>query len=409
MLNYIWIGFFLFAFVIALVKLIAFGDTEIFGQLVKAAMDMSRVGFEVSLGLVGVMTFWLGIMRIGEKGGFLNLLTRVLQPLLTRLFPQIPVGHPAFGAMLMNIAANMLGLDNAATPLGLKAMKELQTINPEHDSASDSQILFLVINTSAVTLFPVTIFTYRAQQGAADPTDIFIPILMATFVSTLTGLIAVSVVQRINLFDRVILSYFGGMAILLGGTMAYFTQLDQEAMQRQSSLISNFLLFSVIIIFISGAALKRVNVYDAFIEGAREGFKVAVTIIPYLIAMLVGVGVFRACGALDLLLGATRQVVSFFGVDTRFVESLPTAFMKPLSGSGARGMMVDAMQTYGADSFTGRLASTIQGSTETTFYVIALYFGSVGIRNVRHAIKCGLIADAGGVLAAIILAYIFFG
>lgn len=409
MLNYIWIGFFVVAFAVSLGKLILFGDTEIFARLMKAAMDMSKVGFEISLGLVGVMTFWLGIMKIGEKGGFLNVLTRLLQPLLTRLFPQIPVGHPAFGAMLMNISANMLGLDNAATPLGLKAMNELQSINPEKDTASDSQILFLVINTSSVTLFPVAIFTYRAQQGAADPTDIFIPILLATFVSTLTGLIAVSLVQKINLFDRVIMLYLGGMLLFSGGAMAYFAQMDQETMQRQSSLISNFLLFLVIVIFMSGAVLKKVNVYDSFIEGARDGFKVAVTIIPYLIAMLVGVGVFRASGALDALLSLIRSMVSSFGMDTRFVEGLPTAFMKPLSGSGSRGMMVDAMQTYGADSFIGRLSSTIQGSTETTFYVIALYFGSVGIRNVRHAITCGLIADLGGILAAIIVAYIFFG
>ena len=298
-MNYIWIGFFFVAFAVSLAKLILFGDTEIFARLMKAAMEMSKVGFEISLGLVGVMTFWLGIMKIGEKGGFLNVLTRLLQPLLTRLFPQIPIGHPAFGAMLMNISANMLGLDNAATPLGLKAMKELQTINPEKDTASDSQILFLVINTSSVTLFPVAIFTYRAQQGAADPTDIFIPILLATFVSTLTGLIAVSLIQKINLFDRVIVSYLGGMLLFAGGAMAYFSQLDQETMQRQSSLISNFLLFLVIIVFMSGAALKKVNVYDSFIEGAREGFKVAITIIPYLIAMRVGIGIFRASGALD--------------------------------------------------------------------------------------------------------------
>ncbi len=409
MLNIIWIGFFVVAFVSALFQLAYFGDADVFARMMKAAFNMAQTGFEISLGLVGVMTFWLGIMKIGEQGGFLNLLIRFMRPLLVKLFPQVPDNHPAFGAMLMNFAANMLGLDNAATPLGLKAMRELQSINPEQDTASDSQILFLVINTSSVTLFPVAIFTYRAQQGAVDPTDVFIPILLATFFSTMVGLIAVALYQRINLLDRVIIYYLGGMALFLGAVMFYFSQLDQISMQKQSSIISNFLLFLIIILFISGAALRRVNVYDAFIDGAKDGFKTAVTIIPYLIAMLVAIGVFRASGALDIILSLARQAASVAGLDTRFVESLPTAMMKPLSGSGARSMMVDAMQTYGADSFTGRLSSTIQGSTETTFYVIALYFGSVKIRHTRHAVTCGLIADAGGIMAAVILAYIFFG
>ena len=409
MLNFIWVGFFVVAFFAAILQMILFGDADIFARLMKAAFNMAQTGFEISLGLVGVMTFWLGIMKIGEQGGFLHLLIRFMEPFLKKLFPDIPAKHPAFGAMLMNFAANMLGLDNAATPLGLKAMKELQSINPEQDTASDSQILFLVINTSSVTLFPVAIFTYRAQQGAADPTDIFIPILIATFISSLVGLISVSLYHKINLMDRVIISYLGGIAVFLGGVMFYFTQLDQSSMQKQSSIVSNFLLFSVIIIFISGAVLRKVNVYDAFIDGAKDGFKTVVTIIPYLIGMLVAIGVFRASGALDMLLNLIRQGVSASGLDARFVESLPTALMKPLSGSGSRGMMVDAMQTYGADSFTGRLSSTIQGSTETTFYVIALYFGSIKVRHTRHAITCGLIADAGGIVAAIILAYIFFG
>jgi len=409
LLNFIWVGFFVVAFFAAILQMILFGDADIFARLMKAAFNMAQTGFEISLGLVGVMTFWLGIMKIGEQGGFLHLLIRFMEPFLKKLFPDIPAKHPAFGAMLMNFAANMLGLDNAATPLGLKAMKELQSINPEQDTASDSQILFLVINTSSVTLFPVAIFTYRAQQGAADPTDIFIPILIATFISSLVGLISVSLYQKINLMDRVIISYLGGIAVFLGGVMFYFTQLDQISMQKQSSIISNFLLFFVIILFISGAVLRKVNVYDAFIDGAKDGFKTAVTIIPYLIGMLVAIGVFRASGALDMLLNLIRQGVSASGLDARFVESLPTALMKPLSGSGSRGMMVDAMQTYGADSFTGRLSSTIQGSTETTFYVIALYFGSIKVRHTRHAITCGLIADAGGIVAAIILAYIFFG
>ncbi|MGV7222450.1 MAG: nucleoside recognition domain-containing protein [Nitrospinales bacterium] len=409
MLNLIWITFFAVSFLSAILQFVFFNDADVFSRLMKAAFDMAQTGFEISLGLVGVMTFWLGIMKIGEQGGFLNLLTRAMTPFLRKVFPDIPDNHPAFGAMLMNFAANMLGLDNAATPLGLKAMKELQTINPQNDTASNSQILFLVINTSSVTLFPVAIFTYRAQQGAMNPTDVFIPILIATFFSSLVGLVAVSFYQKINLLDRTVVLYLGGISILLGGVMFYFSQLDQMNMQRQSSIISNFILFLIIILFIAGAALKKINVYDAFIDGAKDGFKTAVTIIPYLIAMLVAIGVFRASGAMDIILNIIRQGVSAIGLDVRFVEGLPTALMKPLSGSGSRGMMVEAMQTYGADSFTGRLTSVIQGSTETTFYVIALYFGAVKISHIRHAAKCGLIADVGGIIAAIILCYFFFG
>ena len=409
MLNLIWISFFLLAFLVSLAKLIFWGQTDIFVQVVRATFEMSKLSFEISLGLVGVMSFWLGIMRVGEKGGFLEAATRFLQPLFQKIFPAIPEGHPAFGAMLMNVSANMLGLDNAATPMGLKAMKELQSLNPQKESASDSQILFLVINTSSVTLFPVTIFFYRAQQGAADPTDVFIPILIATFVASLVGLISVAWVQRINLLDTTVLTYLGGMAVGIGGLLFYFSGLDQEAMQAQSAFISNFILFSVIVFFISGTALKRINVYDEFIEGAKEGFKVAINIVPFLVAMLVAIGVFRASGALDMLLDGVRWVMAGLGWDLRFIEALPTAMMKPLSGSGARSLMIETMQTHGADSFAGRLASVVQGSTETTFYVIAVYFGSVGIRHARHAVACGLLADFAGILTAIFIAYFFFG
>ena len=409
MLNLIWISFFLLAFLVCLAKLIFWGQTDIFVQVVQATFEMSKLSFEISLGLVGVMSFWLGIMRVGEKGGFLEAATRFLQPLFQKIFPDIPKGHPAFGAMLMNVSANMLGLDNAATPMGLKAMGELQSLNPQKESASDSQILFLVINTSSVTLFPVTIFFFRAQQGAADPTDVFIPILIATFVSSLVGLISVAWVQRINLLDKTVLAYLGGMAAGVGGLLFYFSGLDQATMQAQSAFISNFILFSVIVFFISGTALKRINVYDEFIEGAKEGFKVAINIVPFLVAMLVAIGVFRASGALDMLLDGVRWLMAGLGWDLRFIEALPTALMKPLSGSGARSLMIETMQTHGADSFAGRLASVVQGSTETTFYVIAVYFGAVGTRHVRHAVACGLLADAAGILTAIFITHFFFG
>jgi spore maturation protein SpmA len=408
MLNFIWIAFFTIAFIVSLIKLIAFGDTQIFGQLMTALFTLSKTAFEISLGLTGILALWLGIMRIGERSGFIDLLTRGLTPLFAKLMPEVPRNHPALGAMVMNISANALGLDNAATPLGIKAMKELQKLNPLKDTASNAQILFLVINTSAVTLFPVTIFTYRAQLGAANPTDVFIPILLATYVSTLIGLLAVAAVQKINLLDKVILSYLGGFTLLVVAIISYFSLLSQAEMLAQSALISNIILFSLVMLFISGAVIKKVNAYDAFIDGAKEGFETAITIIPYLVAMLVAIGVFRASGALDLLASGLRQGVLALGLDDRFIDGLPTALMKPFSGSGARAMMVDTMQTYGADSFAGRLASIVQGSTETTFYVLAVYFGSVGIKNIRHAAGCGLIADFAGIITAISVTYWFF-
>ncbi len=409
MLNIIWIFFFTTAFIVALIKLFAFGDTEIFGQLMTAMFSLSKTAFEISLGLTGILALWLGIMRIGERSGFIDLLTRGLTPLFAKLVPEVPKNHPALGAMVMNMSANALGLDNAATPLGIKAMKELQKLNPLKDTASNAQILFLVINTSAVTLFPVTIFTYRAQMGAVNPTDVFIPILIATYASTLMGLLAVSYVQKINLLDKVILSYLGGFTVLVVGLLTYFSHLPQAEMLQQSALISNVILFSLVMLFITGAVVKKVNAYEAFIDGAKEGFETAITIIPYLVAMLVAIGVFRASGALDLLADGLRHIVLALNFDDRFIDALPTALMKPFSGSGARAMMVDTMQTYGADSFAGRLSSIVQGSTETTFYVLAVYFGSVGIKNIRHAAACGLAADIAGIMAAIGVAYWFFG
>ncbi|MGR8999077.1 MAG: nucleoside recognition domain-containing protein [Gammaproteobacteria bacterium] len=409
MLNIIWICFFLTAFITALFKLIFLGDQQVFAQIMQAMFSLAKSAFEISLGLTGVLALWLGIMRIGEKSGFIQLLTHGLTPLFSRLMPDVPKDHPALGAIVMNISANALGLDNAATPLGIKAMKELQTLNPDPDTASNAQILFLVINTSGVTLFPVTIFTYRAQLGAANPADVFIPILIATYISTLTGLLAVAAVQKINLLDKVIVAYMGSFTLAIGGLLAYFSSLPQQAMLEQSAAISNFILFSLVIVFILGAINKGINAYDAFIEGAKEGFQTAITIIPFLVAMLVAIGVFRASGALDLLADLTRLIVHYFMLDDRFVDALPTALIKPFSGSGARAMMIDTMKTMGADSFAGRLSSILQGSTETTFYVLAIYFGSVGIKHIRHAASCGIIADFGGIIAAIYVAYWFFG
>ncbi|MDP2783088.1 MAG: nucleoside recognition domain-containing protein [Sulfurimicrobium sp.] len=409
MLNAIWIGFFLVAFAIGLGKLVLFGQTEVFPLMMKATFDSAKTGFEIALGLTGVMTLWLGVMKIGEKAGFLALLTRLLVPLFRRLMPDVPPDHPALGSITMNMAANMLGLDNAATPMGLKAMRELQTLNPTPDTASDAQILFLVINASSVTLLPVTIFTYRAQLGAADPTDVFIPILLATYCSTLVGLLAVAAFQKINLLDRVVLAYLGGITAVVAALVTYFARLDAATMQAQSAFLSNFLLFGLLIAFLAGAVVKKVNAYEAFIEGAKEGFHIAVGIIPYLVAMLVAIGVFRASGGLEAVMGGVRWLVQWFGLDTRFVDGLPTALMKPLSGSGSRAMMIETMKVSGADSFAGRLASIIQGSTETTFYVLAVYFGSVGIQRVRHAVSCGLLADLGGFVAAVAAAYFFFG
>ncbi|MBU2568998.1 MAG: spore maturation protein [Gammaproteobacteria bacterium] len=409
MLNIIWIFFFLSAFMTAVIKLIVMGDHQVFERIMSSMFALSKTAFEISLGLTGVLSLWLGIMRIGERSGFILLLTRGLTPLFTRLMPEVPKNHPALGAMVMNIAANMLGLDNAATPLGIKAMKELQTLNPTPNSASNAQILFLVINTSAVTLFPVTIFTYRAQLGAANPTDVFIPILIATYFSTVAGLIAVAAVQKINLFDRVVALYLGGFSILIATVVGYFYRLPKEQMLEQSALISNIILFTLVVIFICGAIYRRIDAYQAFIEGAREGFQTAIGIIPYLVAMLVGIGVFRASGALDLVAEGVRALVKMLSWDDRFIDALPTALIKPFSGSGARAMMIDTMQTLGADSFAGRLASILQGSTETTFYVLAVYFGAVGIKNIRHAAACGIIADFFGILAAILITYWFFG
>ncbi len=409
MLNIIWVFFFLAAFATALCKLLVLGDQQIFTQIMTAMFSLAKSAFEISLGLTGVLSLWLGIMRIGERSGFMSLLTRGLTPLFARLMPEVPSDHPALGAMVMNISANALGLDNAATPLGIKAMQELQALNPDKETASNAQILFLVINTSAVTLFPVTIFTYRAQLGAANPTDVFIPILIATYMSTLTGLLAVAVVQRINLLDRVILGYLAGFTMLVAGLLLYFAGLSQQQMLQQSALLSNVILFTLVTTFIIGAVYKRINAYEAFIEGAREGFQTAITIIPYLVAMLVAIGVFRASGALEIIADLFRALVRILEMDDRFIDALPTALMKPFSGSGARAMMVETMRSMGADSFAGRLSSIVQGSTETTFYVLAVYFGAVGIKNIRHAAACGIIADFAGITAAILIAYWFFG
>ncbi len=409
MLNIIWIFFFLAAFFTALFKLVVLGDQQVFADIMTAMFSLAKSAFEIALGLTGVLALWLGIMRVGERSGFILLLTQSLRPLFSRLMPEVPKDHPALGAIVMNIAANALGLDNAATPLGIKAMKELQSLNPTPETASNAQILFLVINTSSVTLFPVTIFTYRAQLGALNPTDVFIPILIATYMSTLAGLLAVAAVQKINLLDKVVMAYLGGFTLAVGGILGYFASLPQQQMLAQSALISNVILYSLVVTFISGAILKGINAYEAFIEGAKEGFQTAVTIVPYLVAMLVAIGVFRASGALDLLNDLARYVAGLFRLDDRFIDALPTAFIKPFSGSGARAMMIDTMKTLGPDSFAGRLSCIIQGSTETTFYVLAIYFGAVGIKNIRHAVGCGIIADFAGVVAAIFIAYWFFG
>lgn len=407
-LNYIWIGFFLVAFVVALIKLIFFGDTEVFSLLVNSTFDNAKVGFEISLYLTGALTLWLGLMKIGEKGGIVNIFARLIGPLFQRLFPEIPKNHPAIGSIILNISANMLGLDNAATPMGLKAMKEMQQFNKNQDTATNSQIMFLVLNTSGLTIIPISIMVYRAELGAANPSDIFIPILLATFFSTLAGLISVAIYQKINLFDKIVLAYIGGVSILVGAIIFLFSKISQEQITTVSNFASSFILISIIISFIVLAAIKKVNVYEAFIEGAKDGFGIAIKIIPYLIAILVAIGVFRASGAMDFLISGFKELFLLIGINTDFIEALPTAFMKPLSGSGARGMMVDAINTYGVDSFVGRVASSIQGSTDTTFYIIAVYFGSVGIKKTRYAVTCGLIADFVGIVAAVFLAYLFF-
>ena len=407
-LNYIWIAFFLVSLVVGLVRLIFFGDTEIFTTMVNSTFEMAGVAVDICLGLIGVLTLWLGLMKVGEMGGAVRLLARVVRPFFHKLFPEVPEDHPAYGSMIMNFAANMLGLDNAATPLGLKAMKELQSLNPDEETATNAQIMFLVLNTSGLTVIPISIMVYRAQMGAANPSDIFLPILLTTFFSTLAGLIVVAMVQRINLLDRTILAYLGGLTGIVGGTIYFFSRLPQDQVETVSNLVANVLLFSIIAGFIGLAMIRKVNVYEAFIDGAKEGFTVVIKIIPYLVAILVAIGVFRASGSMDFLVAGVGRAFTFMGINTDFIEALPTALMKPLSGSGARGMMVDAMQTYGADSFVGRLASTFQGATDTTFYIIALYFGSVGVKKTRHAVACGLFADLVGIIAAIFIAYLFF-
>lgn len=408
-LNYIWIGFFLIAFVVALIKLIFFGDTSVFSAMINSTFEMSKTGFEISLGLTGVMTLWLGLMRIGEKGGMIQIFSKIMGPFFNKLFPEIPRNHPVNGSIMMNLAANMLGIDNAATPLGLKAMSQLQELNTQKDTASNSMIMFLVLNTSGLTLIPVSIMVYRAQMGAADPSDVFIPILIATFFSTFVGILAVSLYQRINLFNKVFIGYFAVFALIISGLIWYFVSIPRDQVNEQSSLMANIILFLVIVSFILLALRRKVNVYEAFIEGAKEGFGVAIKIIPYLIAILVGIGVFRASGALDFLTQGISSLFAAMGINTQFVDALPTAFMKPLSGSGARGVMIDTMNTFGADSFAGRLACCFQGSCDTTFYILAVYFGSVNITKTRHAVTCGLLADLASIVAAICVAYIFWG
>ncbi|HHT30667.1 MULTISPECIES: nucleoside recognition domain-containing protein [Petrimonas] len=408
-LNYIWIAFFLIAFVVALVRLVCFGDINVFTEIMDSTYESAKTGFEISLGLTGVLSLWLGVMKIGERGGMIDLFSRGVSPLFTRLFPDIPKGHPAAGSILMNVSANMLGLDNAATPFGLKAMQELQEINPRKDQASNPMIMFLVLNASGMTLIPVTIMVYRAQLGAANPADIFIPIMIATFVATLVGVIAVCLKQRINIFNRAIMGFFIGMVTIIAGTILAFKTMPQENANIVSGLIANIFLLSVIILFILVAMRKRVNIFESFIDGAKEGFKTAVTIIPYLIAILVGIGVFRASGAMDFLMDGIRSLVALTGTDTRWVDGMPTAIMKPLSGSGARGMMIDAMKSFGPDSFAGRLSCLLQGATDTTFYIVAVYYGAVNIKNSRYTVPYALLADLAGVVAAIFVAYLFFG
>jgi len=409
MLNWIWAGFFFVAFLAGLVRWLVLGEPGVWAAMVGSSFDMAKTGFEVSLGLTGVMCLWLGIMRVGEKGGAVALLARAFDPLLRRLFPGIPAGHPAGASIMMNVSANMLGLDNAATPLGLKAMKELQELNPQPDTASNDQILFLVINCAAVTVIPTAIMTYRAQLGAADPTDVFIPLLIATFCSVMTGILVTARVQKLPLGNPVTLAYLGGLTLFVGLLVGYCATLDKETLERRTTLAANLLIFSLIVGFLLLAALRRVPLYEAFVEGAKEGFTVAVGIIPYLVAMLVAVGVLRASGVLDQALGAVRWAVGGLGMDARWVDALPVALVRPLSGSGSRGLVIETMKTFGADSFAGRLACVIQGSTETTFYVLAVYFGSVGIKKTRHAIACGLTAELAGFLGAVAVSYLFWG
>ena len=407
-LNYIWIAFFLIAFVVALGKLIIGGDTEVFTHIINASFSSARGGFEISLGLTGILALWLGIMKIGEKGGVIQGFARIAAPVFSKLFPDIPRNHPVTGSIFMNFSANLLGLDNAATPMGLKAMQQLQEFNTDKESASNPMIMFLCINASGLTLIPITIMMYRAQMGAANPSDVFLPIMLATFTSTLVAILTVCFKQRINIFQRNLLLFFGGMGVFIGGVVWLFNSLEQEQVSLYSTLFANTLLFTIICGFILCGIRKKINVYDTFIEGAKEGFQTAITIIPYLIAVLVAIGIFRASGAMDFIIDGIRMGVAAIGLDTQFVEGLPTMLMKPLSGSGARGMMLDAMKTYGADSFVGRLSSIVQGSSDTTFYVVALYYGSVGIRNTRYTVPCSLLADLAGAIAAVAMTYLFF-
>ncbi len=408
-LNYIWIAFFVVAFVVAFIRLIFFGDVEIFTKIINSTFDSSKTAFEVSLGLTGVLSLWLGIMKIGENSGLINTLSKWLSPVFTKLFPEIPKGHPVMGSLFMNIAANMLGLDNAATPMGLKAMKELQELNPKKDTASNSMIMFLVLNTSGLMLIPISIMVYRAQMGATQPTDIFIPILLSTTVSTLVGIIVVSISQHINLLNKAMLFTAIGITVLFSGLIYMSLSLPKEAMQTYSTLAANIILFTVIILFIYSGFRKKINVYNAFVDGAKEGFTTAVRIIPYLVAFLVGIAIFRTSGAMDYLIQGIRYIVEFFGLNSDFVGALPTGLMKTLSGSGANGLMIDTMKQYGADSFVGRCSCVMRGASDTTFYILAVYFGSVGISKTRNAVGCGLLADLAGIIAAIFFSYIFFG
>lgn len=407
-LNYIWIAFFLIAFVVAVGKLVIGGDTAVFTEIINASFASAKTGFEISLGLTGILSLWLGIMKIGEKGGVIQAFARLAAPVFSKLFPDIPRDRPVTGSIFMNLSANLLGLDNAATPMGLKAMQQLQELNPNKESASNSMVMFLCINASGLTLIPITIMMYRAQLGAANPSDVFLPIMLATFTSTLVAILAVCVRQKINILQRNLVLFFGGLGLFIGGLVWLFNSMEQEQVSLYSTLFANTLLFTIICGFIISGMRKKINVYDAFIEGAKEGFQTAITIIPYLVAILVGIGVFRASGAMDFIIQGVRFGIASIGLNTDFVEALPTMLMKPLSGSGARGMMLDAMNTYGADSFVGRLSSIVQGSCDTTFYVVALYYGSVGIRNTRYTVQCALLADLAGAIAAIAMAYLFF-
>lgn len=407
-LNYIWIAFFLIAFVVAIGKLVIGGDTAVFTEIINASFASAKTGFEISLGLTGILSLWLGIMKIGEKGGVIQAFARLAAPVFSKLFPDIPRDHPVTGSIFMNLSANLLGLDNAATPMGLKAMQQLQELNPNKESASNSMVMFLCINASGLTLIPITIMMYRAQLGAANPSDVFLPIMLATFTSTLVAILAVCVRQKINILQRNLILFFGGLGLFIGGLVWLFNSMEQEQVSLYSTLFANTLLFTIICGFIISGMRKKINVYDAFIEGAKEGFQTAITIIPYLVAILVGIGVFRASGAMDFIIQGVRFGIASIGLNMDFVEALPTMLMKPLSGSGARGMMLDAMNTYGADSFVGRLSSIVQGSCDTTFYVVALYYGSVGIRNTRYTVQCALLADLAGAIAAIAMAYLFF-